>query len=99
MKNTELKILTDILIDAGYKINIYDFRYTLSNNGSVMITDRVASLEYSLNNIAIYKEDTTDKVITYLREKVSDLQKLKAIKDNSIFNQDIVELQNYIDSK
>lgn len=100
MKNIELKELVDILSNAGYEISINDFRYTLTNgNTGVFIADRATCLEHSLNNIRIYKEDSTDKIISYLKEKIVDLRTLESIKNNSIFNEDVVELEQYIKNK
>jgi hypothetical protein len=94
----ELKEMADLIISNGYKINILDFKCT-SGQGNVFISGKTQSLEHSLKDIYIYKEHSTDITLTYLRNKVKDLKELLAIKDGSIFNQEIIELQKYIELK
>ena len=97
---SELKDMCDFIINSGYEIRTYNFRtITFHGASGYVFSNKAESLEHSLKNIVIYKEDPIDNIYKYISEKVENLKELMSIKDGSIFAKENVELFNYIESK
>lgn len=93
----KLKKLVDFINEKGYEIKVKERRVDFTDFGSYSFSEeRETALEHSLKRITIYKVDKTKDVIKYLERIKESIEELEDIKNGTIFNQDIIEIEEYL---
>ena len=71
--NKKILALIDTVYESGYKINFRDYR-ELSNaavyNDCPLTQDKLKTIEHTLNNIYLFKQDSEEMVYAYLSDIV-----------------------------
>ena len=97
--NKKILALIDTVYESGYKINFRDYR-ELSNaavyNDCPLTQDKLKTIEHTLNNIYLFKQDSEEMVYAYL----SDIVDLIEQKYEILYNINMVnQLEDYCEKK